>query len=298
MTGSANESLRARPRDERSVGRVRAHRQSESRRHAELADVRAEQLADDDVRRERCASSTIRTRKSGLALAAAAREAAVLTCGVERMRCIGVDGRDRIGGGCAVARAEPSNRRYRRGPIRLAGADRRDAAARFQDGRGALQLLARARERRHEAHDEHDSRLGRALGQRQQHDAGDLPRERHARECVAARRHQDQGRRADVRRTSSTSASVAPRSTKYGEQRYDRLTNCEYPGVPRWLWEPYIKEFVNMPHSVVADERHDERDAPRLYRQGARQHREQALARSATASASGTATSSRSGPSG
>ncbi len=35
---------------------------------------------------------------------------------------------------------------------------------------------------------------------------------------------------------------------KYGEQRYDRLTNCEYPGVPRWLWEPYIKEFVNMPH--------------------------------------------------
>ena len=34
---------------------------------------------------------------------------------------------------------------------------------------------------------------------------------------------------------------------EYGEQRYDRLTNCEYPGVPRWLWEPYIKEFVNLP---------------------------------------------------
>jgi len=34
---------------------------------------------------------------------------------------------------------------------------------------------------------------------------------------------------------------------KYGEQRYDRLTNCEYPGVPRWLWEPYVKEFVNTP---------------------------------------------------
>ena len=34
---------------------------------------------------------------------------------------------------------------------------------------------------------------------------------------------------------------------KFGEQLYDRLTNCEYPGVPRWLWEPYIKEFVNMP---------------------------------------------------
>jgi hypothetical protein len=37
---------------------------------------------------------------------------------------------------------------------------------------------------------------------------------------------------------------------QYGEQRYDRLTNCEYPGVPRWLWEPYIKEFVNLPHQT------------------------------------------------
>jgi hypothetical protein len=35
---------------------------------------------------------------------------------------------------------------------------------------------------------------------------------------------------------------------RYGEQRWDRLTACEYPGVPRWLWEPYVKEFVNMPH--------------------------------------------------
>lgn len=35
---------------------------------------------------------------------------------------------------------------------------------------------------------------------------------------------------------------------EYGQQRYDRLTNCEHPGVPRWLWEPYIKEFVHMPH--------------------------------------------------
>jgi hypothetical protein len=34
---------------------------------------------------------------------------------------------------------------------------------------------------------------------------------------------------------------------EHGQQRYDRLTNCEYPGVPRWLWEPYIKEFVNTP---------------------------------------------------
>lgn len=37
---------------------------------------------------------------------------------------------------------------------------------------------------------------------------------------------------------------------KYGEQRYDRLTNCEYPGVPRWLWEPYVKEFVNTPRQT------------------------------------------------
>jgi hypothetical protein len=37
---------------------------------------------------------------------------------------------------------------------------------------------------------------------------------------------------------------------EYGEQRYDRLTNCEYPGVPRWLWEPYIKEFVNTPNQT------------------------------------------------
>jgi len=34
---------------------------------------------------------------------------------------------------------------------------------------------------------------------------------------------------------------------EYGQQRYDRLTDCVYPGVPRWLWEPYIKEFVNTP---------------------------------------------------
>jgi hypothetical protein len=34
---------------------------------------------------------------------------------------------------------------------------------------------------------------------------------------------------------------------EYGEQLFDRLANCEYPGVPRWLWEPYVKEFVNLP---------------------------------------------------
>ena len=35
---------------------------------------------------------------------------------------------------------------------------------------------------------------------------------------------------------------------EYGAQRFDRLTRCEYPGVPRWIWEPYIKEFVNLPY--------------------------------------------------
>ena len=34
---------------------------------------------------------------------------------------------------------------------------------------------------------------------------------------------------------------------EYGQQRYDRLTNCEYPGAARWLMEPYTKEFVNTP---------------------------------------------------
>lgn len=30
-------------------------------------------------------------------------------------------------------------------------------------------------------------------------------------------------------------------------QLWDRLTRCEYPGLPRWLREPYVKEFINMP---------------------------------------------------
>lgn len=34
---------------------------------------------------------------------------------------------------------------------------------------------------------------------------------------------------------------------KFGEQPFDRLANCDFPGVPRWLWEPYVKEFVNLP---------------------------------------------------
>ncbi len=34
---------------------------------------------------------------------------------------------------------------------------------------------------------------------------------------------------------------------EYGGQRYDRLAACEYPGMPRWLWEPYVKEFANTP---------------------------------------------------
>ncbi len=34
---------------------------------------------------------------------------------------------------------------------------------------------------------------------------------------------------------------------QYGEQLYDRLTTCQYPGTARWLWEPYVKEFANTP---------------------------------------------------
>jgi hypothetical protein len=30
-------------------------------------------------------------------------------------------------------------------------------------------------------------------------------------------------------------------------QPYDRLTTCEPAGMPRWLVEPYVREFVNMP---------------------------------------------------
>ena len=33
----------------------------------------------------------------------------------------------------------------------------------------------------------------------------------------------------------------------HGEQRYDRTTACEYPGMPRWLWQPYVKEFAHTP---------------------------------------------------
>jgi len=34
---------------------------------------------------------------------------------------------------------------------------------------------------------------------------------------------------------------------KAGQQVYDRLTRCEFPGMPRWIWEPYGKEFVHTP---------------------------------------------------
>jgi hypothetical protein len=33
-----------------------------------------------------------------------------------------------------------------------------------------------------------------------------------------------------------------------GHQQYDRLTHCEPPGYPRHLREPYVREFVNLPH--------------------------------------------------
>ncbi|HEX5421206.1 MAG TPA: hypothetical protein VFY39_14525 [Gammaproteobacteria bacterium] len=35
--------------------------------------------------------------------------------------------------------------------------------------------------------------------------------------------------------------------TEEGEVRYDRLTDCEPPGMPRFLLEPYTHEFINLP---------------------------------------------------
>lgn len=34
---------------------------------------------------------------------------------------------------------------------------------------------------------------------------------------------------------------------EFNEQPYDRLTTCEPAGMPRWLLEPYVREFVNTP---------------------------------------------------
>ncbi len=34
---------------------------------------------------------------------------------------------------------------------------------------------------------------------------------------------------------------------KAGQQVFDRLTRCEFPAMPRWLWEPYGKEFSHSP---------------------------------------------------
>jgi hypothetical protein len=34
---------------------------------------------------------------------------------------------------------------------------------------------------------------------------------------------------------------------KFNQQPYDRLTTCEPAGMPRWLLEPYVREFVNTP---------------------------------------------------
>ena len=35
--------------------------------------------------------------------------------------------------------------------------------------------------------------------------------------------------------------------TELGEVQYDRLTDCQPVGYPRWLLEPYSHEFVNLP---------------------------------------------------
>jgi hypothetical protein len=36
-------------------------------------------------------------------------------------------------------------------------------------------------------------------------------------------------------------------AAQVGQQPYDRLTTCEPAGMPRWLVEPYVREFVNTP---------------------------------------------------
>jgi hypothetical protein len=119
--------------------------------------------------------------------------------------------------------------------------------------------------------------VGRPLGQRQQHDAGDLPRD---------------GSLANAWRPGATKVKEGVLTPpyekafrerraeidKYGEQRYDRLTNCEYPGVPALALGAVHQRVREHAESVVAHERYDERDAAHLYRQRARQHREQALA--------------------
>ena len=34
---------------------------------------------------------------------------------------------------------------------------------------------------------------------------------------------------------------------EHGQQAYDRLTACEPAGYPRFLMEPYVREFINTP---------------------------------------------------
>src|SRR5262245_66631258 len=77
--GLAAVALRARTRHERCLGRVRAYGQPESRRHAELAFVRAEQPTDDGLRRE---GGRRQRPEQGRAVGTrgAAQEAAVVTC--------------------------------------------------------------------------------------------------------------------------------------------------------------------------------------------------------------------------
>jgi hypothetical protein len=63
---------------------------------------------------------------------------------------------------------------------------------------------------------------------------------------------------------------------QYGQQRYDRLTNCEYPGAALVVGALYqgVRQYAE---ADVADERLHERNPPHLHRRGARQYRRKAF---------------------
>jgi hypothetical protein len=86
MTGSAQARLSARARDERGMGRVRAHGQSEPRGHAQLAEFRREQLSDDGVRRSRARRERSEQGRAPSARRAASEAAVVKQGGVSSCR--------------------------------------------------------------------------------------------------------------------------------------------------------------------------------------------------------------------
>ena len=247
MTGSRAVALRARPRHERRVGRVRAHRQSQSRRHAELAGVRAEQLADDGVRRERGRRQRPEQGRTAGACGAA-RQAAVVTCAPNVHWLVSFAAAAVV---AAAAHVGDAQNRQNGGtveeqfvlPVPTVEKPPRDFKTAEEHYNFLLERAHGGTKHTMQTIPVWDGLWGSGnntmpaiflengtLANAWRPGATKIkegvltpPYEQHFRE-----------RRAEI--------------DQYGEQRYDRLTNCEYPGVPRWLWEPYIKEFVNMPH--------------------------------------------------